>query len=67
MLAKRAGLALVSTRYFSIGYLKEYFNNFILGKKSSATRTKAGLVIPFNLYDNMYCVLRKPPVSKHEF
>jgi 2-polyprenyl-3-methyl-5-hydroxy-6-metoxy-1,4-benzoquinol methylase len=68
MLAKRAGLALVSTRYFSryfsIGYLKEYFNNFILRKKSSATRTKEVLVIPVNLYDNMYCVLRKPPVSK---
>jgi SAM-dependent methyltransferase len=69
ILASKAGLELVSTnyfsRYFSAGYLSEYFNNFILRKQARSTSTKDGFVIPVNLYDNMYCVLRKPSASNH--
>jgi 2-polyprenyl-3-methyl-5-hydroxy-6-metoxy-1,4-benzoquinol methylase len=61
--AGQAGLMLISSshqsRFFQTRYVWDYFKNFVLGKKSSYSSSKNGIIIPLNLFDNMYCVLKK--------
>lgn len=61
--ASKAGLDIINvsyrSRYFAISYLLQYFNNFLLQKKYSSYAMQKKWVIPLNLFDNMYCVLKK--------
>jgi 2-polyprenyl-3-methyl-5-hydroxy-6-metoxy-1,4-benzoquinol methylase len=61
--AKKAGLELVNvshrSRYFQLKYIRQYFYNFILAKKTSYSSSGNGMIVPLNLFDIMYCVLRK--------
>ncbi len=61
--AHKAGLQLIHsshrTRYFQPGYVWDYFKNFVLQKKTAYSPANKGLLLPLNLFDNMYCVLRK--------
>ena len=62
--AKKAGLELFyvshHSRYFQLKYIRQYFYNFILGKKSNYSSSESGMTVPLNLFDIMYCVLKKP-------
>jgi 2-polyprenyl-3-methyl-5-hydroxy-6-metoxy-1,4-benzoquinol methylase len=61
--ADKAGLHLLHTshrsRYFQMGYVWNYFKNFVVQKKSSSSTMQKGLLISLNLFDNMYCVLKR--------
>jgi 2-polyprenyl-3-methyl-5-hydroxy-6-metoxy-1,4-benzoquinol methylase len=61
--AEQVGLVVVShtyrSRYFQVKYVWDYFKNFVLRKKTPYRSADKGLIIPINLFDNMYCVLRK--------
>lgn len=65
--AGKAGLLLVNSshksRFFQTSYVFDYFKNFVLGKRSTNPSHKKGFIISLNLYDNMYCVLKKAPDS----
>ncbi|HQV61554.1 MAG TPA: class I SAM-dependent methyltransferase [Chitinophagaceae bacterium] len=61
--ASKAGLSMLfrshKSRYFQVQYIQNYFMNFVLLKKSTYSAKKGGLIIPMNLFDNMYCVFKK--------
>jgi 2-polyprenyl-3-methyl-5-hydroxy-6-metoxy-1,4-benzoquinol methylase len=61
--AKKAGLELLNvshrSRYFQLKYIWQYFKNFILARKTNYSSSGSGMIVPLNLFDNMYCVLMK--------
>jgi len=61
--AGKAGLTLLSTshlsRCFQTGYIWNYFKNFVLQRKSAYSSANKGLLVSLNLFDNLYCVLKK--------
>jgi 2-polyprenyl-3-methyl-5-hydroxy-6-metoxy-1,4-benzoquinol methylase len=61
--AKMAGLELLNvshrSRYFQLKYIRQYFYNFILTKKTNYSSSGSGMITPLNLFDIMYCVLKK--------
>jgi hypothetical protein len=61
--ARKSGLVLINhsyrSRYFQLKFVWNYFKNFVLRKKTTYRSANKGFIIPINLFDNMYCVLKK--------
>ncbi len=61
--AGKAGLKPVEfshrRRYFQTSYIVNYAKSFVFGKKIKQQLVSKGIIMPVNLFDNLYCVLRK--------